>query len=146
MLRPAVPSFSSAGCAKAAVLNHCSIRSSRGRPLSSSGSLTTSGRSLPAPLVVDAEVAEDLLLDGEVHLVRVRPDEVQGGTEHLSRQREPRAGRLGLRTGDEGELAVLGTIFSYEASVPNLNEWSPRLIRATSQVNDVVAVKGARSP
>ena len=45
MFRPAVPSSPIAGCAKAAVLNHCSISSSRGRPLSSFGSPTISARS-----------------------------------------------------------------------------------------------------
>jgi hypothetical protein len=41
-----------------------------------------------------AEVAEELLLHGEVHLVRVRPDEVEVGAEHGGGQREARAGRI----------------------------------------------------
>ena len=49
MLRPAVPSSPIAGCANAAVLNHCSISSSRGRPLSSFGSPMMSARSFVSP-------------------------------------------------------------------------------------------------
>ncbi len=49
MLRPAVPSAPIAGWANAAVLNHCSISSLRGRPLSSTGSPMMSARSVVTP-------------------------------------------------------------------------------------------------
>ena len=50
--------------------------------------------SAPTYDALDAEAAEDLLLDGQVHLVRVRPDEVERRAEHLRRQREARARRI----------------------------------------------------